>query len=461
MSIRLKLTLLYSALLALTLVIFSSVLYFSVERSTLRIAHDLLGSIQWVMDGKQPPLSVFDRRPALIRLNAPETYTQLRALDGQVIEHDATVGNTVILPLNENGLAAVKQGEVWTEEASVGTEQLLVRSWLVTEPGKEARIKQIAQSLANRDRFLTVLQSVLVIGSSITVVIAFGIGWLLAGLTLYPMSRIRQTAQTIGAERDFGRRIDYEGPNDEIGQLATTFNDMLTRLQAAYVQVEQSLQTQRRFVADASHELRTPLTTLRGNLHLLQRQPPLMSEEQADILADVVAENERLIRLVNDLLSLARVDAKRSLQSEAILIQPMLEDLRQQIQLLTPDQKIICNLEPEISILGDHDALKQVLLALLDNAVKHTPSPSTITLATTITGHQAVITIQDNGPGIEPAALPHIFDRFYRGNTARTGTGAGLGLAIAKELTEAQHGTLTVESQVGYGTTFTLTFPKV
>lgn len=461
MSIRLKLTLLYSALLALTLVIFSSVLYFSVERSTLRIAHDLLGSIQWVMDGKQPPLSVFDRRPALIRLNAPETYTQLRALDGQVIEHDATVGNTVILPLSETGLAAVKQGEVWTEEASVGTEQLLVRSWLVTESGKEARIKQIAQSLANRDRFLTVLQSVLVIGSSITVVIAFGIGWLLAGLTLYPMGRIRQTAQTIGAERDFGRRIDYEGPNDEIGQLATTFNDMLTRLQAAYVQVEQSLQTQRRFVADASHELRTPLTTLRGNLHLLQRQPPLMSEEQADILADVVAENERLIRLVNDLLSLARVDAKRSLQSEAILIQPMLEDLRQQIQLLTPDQKIICNLEPEISILGDHDALKQVLLALLDNAVKHTPSPSTITLATTITGHQAVITIQDNGPGIEPAALPHIFDRFYRGNTARTGTGAGLGLAIAKELTEAQHGTLTVESQVGYGTTFTLTFPKV
>ncbi len=460
MSIRLRLTLLYSALLALTLVVFSSLLYLSVERATLSTAHDILGSIQWVIDGNPPTLPSFEGSLGFIRLDAPETYTQIRNVEGQIIEPKANSGDTVILPLSDAGLAAVKRGEIWTEEASLGTERLLIRSWRITEPQAEGKIMQVAQSLANRDRFLIVLRRILLMGSSLTVMSAFGLGWLMAGLTLHPINRIRQTAQAIGAERDFGRRIDPKEPNDEIGQLATTFNDMLTELQAAYVQVEQSLQAQRRFVADASHELRTPLTTIRGNLNLLQRHPPLSAEEKADILADVTDETERLIRLVNDLLLLARADTKRSLQGEAILLKPLLEDLGHQIQLLAPQKKVICNLEPEISILGDRDALKQVLLALLDNAIKHTPPNSAITITTTLDHERAVITLRDDGPGIEPAILPHIFDRFYRDNTVRTGAGAGLGLAIAKELTEAQNGVITVASQVGRGAVFTLTFPS-
>ena len=110
--------------------------------------------------------------------------------------------------------------------------------------------------------------------------------------------------------------------------------------------------------------------------------------------------------------------------------------------------------------MGDHDALKQVLLALLDNVIKHTPPETTISIKTSAVDGQIAIKVCDDGPGIEPSRLPHLFDRFYRGDTARTEPGTGLGLAIAKELTEAQNGTITAESQVGQGSAFTLTFPK-
>src|SRR5262249_5357174 len=132
------------------------------------------------------------------------------------------------------------------------------------------------------------------------------------------------TAQTIGDERDFTRRVLYTGPPDEVGQLASTFNSMLSRLEDAFQKVEHSLQMQRDFVADVSHELRTPLTTLRGNLGLLRRDLP--PEEQADILSDMVAESDRLIRLVNDLLTLARADTGRSLAKETVKVAEVVEE---------------------------------------------------------------------------------------------------------------------------------------
>ncbi len=132
---------------------------------------------------------------------------------------------------------------------------------------------------------------------------------MLAGTALRPIHRITQTAQAIGAEHDFSRRVEHKGPTDEVGQLAVTFNDMLAELESAYRQLEEALDSQRRFVADASHELRTPLTTVRGNIELLRAEPPIAPQERAEILADTTEEVDRLIRLVNQLLVLARVDA--------------------------------------------------------------------------------------------------------------------------------------------------------
>ena len=223
--------------------------------------------------------------------------------------------------------------------------------------------------------------------------------------------------------------------------------------------MEQALQAQRRFVADASHELRTPLTTIRGNLALLQRRPPIDASDREAVLVDLTDESDRLIRLVNDLLVLARADAGQRLHCTAVAVGPLLDDLCRQARLLAPDRTIECETETDLTVLADRDALKQVLLILIDNAFKHTPRHSRISLRTAVDGRRGAISVRDTGPGIDPRRLPHIFERFYRGDTSRTGAGTGLGLAIARALMDAQQGALEVQSEVGRGSTFTVFLP--
>ncbi|GIK39386.1 MAG: two-component sensor histidine kinase [Chloroflexota bacterium] len=461
MSIRLRLTLLYSLILALTLVIFSVILYVTQARTTLNDTKEALaGRAKYLIEG---PLAhgYWDKalKPDSSRIG---TFTQIRDLDGRVLGYSPNLADDApALPLDETALQAAQQGQVWVEIAAMDTERLFIHNQPFNFGADSTPlILQVAASLAEQDQNLSTLGRILIIGSSIAVIAAFGIGWLLAGVALRPINRLRQTAQAIGVERDFNRRVDYHGPNDEIGQLVTTFNDMLVELQAAYVQVEETLQTQRRFVADASHELRTPLTTLRGNIGLLQRRPPINAEDRADVLDDMVVETERLMRLVNDLLALARADAGRSLSQEPIQLKPLLEDVCQQVKLLAPERSIVCQASFDAAVMGDDDALKQVLLVLLDNALKYTPAETTITLATHLNNGDVSIQVSDDGPGIASVHLPHLFDRFYRGDTARSSPGAGLGLAIAEELVKAQNGVITVESRVGHGSTFILTFPR-
>jgi two-component system OmpR family sensor kinase len=459
MSIRMRLTLLFSVILALTLIAFSVTLYVTQARTILHDTKQALESrAKFLVEG---PLS---HRP-VERVLKPESYkigtfAQVSDLDGHVVGRSPNMGESLVLPVSPAALQAARQGETWVEIGTIDTERLLIHNQpFISEEGNSYML-QMATSLADQDQNLATLGRILIIGSSVAVIAAFGIGWLLAGLTLRPINRLRLTAQAIGAERDFNHRVNHAGPNDEIGQLVTTFNDMLAELQAAYMQVEETLQAQRRFVADASHELRTPLTTLRGNIGLLQRKPPINADDQADVLGDMVDETERLMRLVNELLVLARVDAGRPLQQEPVPLKPLLEDVYQQVKLLAPERSIVCEADLEVTIHGNGDALKQVLLVLLDNALTHTPPEASISLTTAVQDGRIAIRISDDGPGIASTHLPHIFERFYRGDVARSSPGTGLGLAIADELTQAQHGTITVESKVGRGSTFTLFFPK-
>jgi signal transduction histidine kinase len=288
------------------------------------------------------------------------------------------------------------------------------------------------------------------------------LGWVLAGMSLRPIHRLTQTAQTIGAERDFSRRVEHTGPDDEVGRLAKTLNAMLAELQGAYRQVEQALDMQRRFVADVSHELRTPLTTLSGNVELLRREPPISAEDRSEVLADMGSESKRLIRLVNDLLTLARADAHQSLQSEPVPVKPLVEEVCRQARLLAPEREIDCSAPHDVAAWGQADALKQVLLILLDNAIKH--GDGTITVSGEVLEESVALSVRDTGPGIEPAVVPHIFERFATGSETNTGIGAGegtgLGLAIAKALVEAEGGTIRVESKPGEGTVFCVALPE-
>jgi signal transduction histidine kinase len=458
MSVRLRLTVLYSTILALTLIVFSAVLYLTVSRVTFNILADTLTD-----EAKR--LAAPDRfqldhigYPAK-KFAAPETYVQTRYLSGQIGDRTANLGD-VSLPLPDDGLEACQRGRSWLEIVPTDNGRLLVYSLPVSIHGDIAGIIQVARSMAEHDQSLGTLRSILTIGSSVATVIAFGIGWLLAGVALRPINRVTQTAQAIGVERDFGRRVVHTGPNDEIGRLATTFNVMLTELQAAYRQAEQSLQAQRRLVADASHELRTPLTTIRGNLGLLQRTPPISVEDRDDVLTDMVEECERLMRLVNDLLVLARADAGRPLRIDSVALKPLIEEVCRQARRLDSGRPIVIDGVADVVVSGNRDALKQVLLILLDNALKYTPSAGTVSIHAAAQGEHITIAVRDTGVGIAPAVLPHIFERFYRGDAARTGEGAGLGLSIAKTLIEVQHGTIVIESAPGQGTAVILTLPQ-
>lgn len=462
MSIRLRLTLLYSAILALTLIAFSLALYLTLSRAMLR-------SIDGALIDERKRLVVNARKdwrtgaielPAS-KVTAPDTLVQLRAMNGNEIVKSANFRDANFdLPLSDAGLRAIRDNQAWTETTLLDGQRFRVQSGVVQTSDNDALILQVARSLAEQDKSLGDLVRILITGSGIVTVIAFGIGWILAGAALRPINRITHTAQAIGADRDFERRVQYTGPNDEIGRLATTFNTMLSALQEAYKQTAQALQAQRRFVADASHELRTPLTTIRGNIGLLQRDPPIRDEDRIAVLADMVDESERMSRLVNDLLMLARADAGRPLRMETVPVKALIEDACRKANTFGAGQIVRCEPIPDVAVQADPDAVKQVLLILLDNALKFTPPPGTITMSAAEQDGAVAISVADTGAGIAPDVLPHIFERFFRGDTARTGSGAGLGLAIARTLVEAQRGTIAVVSTPGEGSVFTVRWPQ-
>ncbi|QIA26760.1 HAMP domain-containing histidine kinase [Thermaerobacter sp. PB12/4term] len=285
-------------------------------------------------------------------------------------------------------------------------------------------------------------------------VVAGAGSWAVAGSALRPVARLTETARAIASSRDLSRRVQATG-RDELAMLAATFNQMLDSIETAY-------RLQQRFVADASHELRAPLTAILGNLDLLRRRPDLPPEEQAQALEEARNEAERLSRLVADLLSLARADAGVPLVIKPVDVDAVVLEAFQEARRLVRGQELVLDpLEP-VRVPGDRDRIKQLLLILLDNAIKYTPAGGRITLGLQAAGDGgAVLTVADTGVGIPPADLPHVFERFYRADPARSRDpgGTGLGLPIARWIVEQHQGQITIDSAPGRGTTVTVRLP--
>lgn len=460
MSIRLRLTLLFSAILALTLFVSGAILYITVSRLTYNVREDsladqaqtIIGASEFAIDQVRVPEG---------RITTPRTFAQTRDRSG-VIQDSSENLQDFEIPLSDEGLTELRRGREWTETAETEAGRVLVFNQPIrdNDTGEVIGIIQVARSIADHDESLGTIRDAIIVGIGVVTLVAFGISWLLAGTALRPINRITQTAQEIGEERDFSQRVDYSGPPDELGRLTTTMNVMLTELQAAFSHAERTLDAQRRFAADASHELRTPLTTIRGNLELLRHDPPISDVDHVEVVTDIIEECERLIRLVNDLMMLQRADAEWPLSSERVRIKPVIEEICRQARLIDPRRTIECNSIADVAIAGSRDALKQVVLILIDNAIKYTPATEQVVISVTTTNQWVLITVRDSGPGIDPDMLPHIFDRFYRGDLARRGTGVGLGLAIAKALIGGQRGHLEVDTEPGKGTIFTVSLPR-
>jgi two-component system OmpR family sensor kinase len=287
-----------------------------------------------------------------------------------------------------------------------------------------------------------------------SLVVALVAGWAIAGRALRPIARMTQTAQTIALSQDLSRRIESPTRLDELGRLAKTFNEMLESIETAY-------HAQQRFVSDASHELRAPLTAIQANLELLHRQSTMSETEREEALTEVERESARLARLVADLLMLARADAGTSLHHRPVdLDAVVLEAFRGARHLSQGQQLVLDSLEPA-QVEGDEDRLKQLILILLDNAIKYTPSDGRITLGLRCQNHSVEILVRDTGIGIAPEDLPLVFERFYRADPARNHDlgGTGLGLPIARWIVKQHDGEIMLKSQPGQGTTAIVRLP--
>jgi two-component system, OmpR family, sensor kinase len=278
----------------------------------------------------------------------------------------------------------------------------------------------------------------------------FGASWLLARGALRPVAT--STAVAIARSRGFGRRVAVPPRRDELGQLATTFNEMLDSLEQAY-------RAEQRFVGDASHELRAPLTAIQANLELLERRPDMPAAERREAVAEASREARRLTQLVADLLALARADAGVALRRAPVELDRLLLDVLSEVRHLVRGQRLsVGELEPGV-VAGDENRLRQLLVILLDNALKYTPAGGEVVVGLARTGGRAELTVSDTGVGIPPDELPRVFERFYRADRARTRDpgGTGLGLPIARWIVEQHGGVIALESEPGRGTTARVT----
>ncbi len=325
----------------------------------------------------------------------------------------------------------------------------------LVQAGRPVGVLQAATSLALVDVFRQALLSILAVLTITSMVLAGIASWLGIGRALAPLETVTETAQQITRADDLSLRIPYGGPaNDEIGMLIRAFNRTLARLENLFT-------SQQRFLADVSHELRTPLTVIKGNADLIRKIGA--DEESLDSIKD---EADRLTRLVGDLLLLAQAESgKLPLNSNPVELDMLLTDVFQQMRVLAGEKvKLRLTEIDQAMIQGDRDRLKQVFINLVSNAVHYTPTGGDVFLSLSKSEEMARVVVRDTGPGIPAKDLPHIFDRFYRGEKSRTRSktgGFGLGLSIAYWIVDHHGGRIEVDSREGQGTTFVVFLPLI
>jgi heavy metal sensor kinase len=457
LPLRLRLTLWYLLTLALILIVSGLTLYWQTQRSLLS---QIDASLQVTAVQAQINVDVENGRLAFQNAeNLPAFSNRLRE-------------DIAIFLLDVNGNVWDKLGRdedinAFAPAAGFRTYGNGEDAWRIfgepiTDP--ERRINgwiQVTQSLEPTFETLATLRLQLLWGLPLAMLFTGVGGYFLASRALNPIDRITRTVQVIGAN-DLSQRIAYSGPADEVGRLAATFNHMLERLQIAF-------ERERRFTGDAAHELRTPLAALKGRIEVTLTQPRQPATYVAT-LQDMEEQVDRLIRLSSGLLYIARLDQGQIYpHHETIDLADLLDVVVDQVCPLAESKTISITdtIPPGLRVRGDQDMLIRLFLNLLDNAVKHSLPGGHVILQAEQDKARLTITVSDSGPGIPAEHLPHLFERFYRVESARSRGwddnergGAGLGLAIAYEIANAHGGALTVQSIVGQGTTFTVHLPQ-
>jgi two-component system OmpR family sensor kinase len=452
----LRLALLYLVLLTVGLAAFSTVVYvIASTRIYDGVDNTLVAWADAVVATFEPletPLAegdIADKRTQLDDLTSTGAIFQIRSTDGHILYASFGQFTGTLVPPAATGVA--KETFVTTE---VGEQRLRVLYDPVVWQGEALGSVEVIESLKGADEALSQIRTVFIFGGlgvlALTSVLAYG----LATRALHPVREVSRLARDIQRTVDFSRRLPTPRGGGEMKELISTFNAMIER-------VERTLLSQRAFLADSSHELRRPLAVLRTNIDVLN-DPRLPAEERAACLREMRAEAETMGRLLSDLLLLSR-DEAQAIERAPVDYSALCKDAFARRSAQDRRHAFTAEVAENVHVLGDKERLTQMLSNLLDNASHYTPEGGQVGLRLRRLDGIARLEIEDTGIGISAEDLPHVFERFYRGEQARvTHTdGAGLGLAIVKYVAEAHGGVATVKSELGRGSTFSVDLPTL
>ncbi|MBK9316105.1 MAG: heavy metal sensor histidine kinase [Acidobacteria bacterium] len=469
-SVRSRLTLWHVAVLALVLLVFSAGIYWLLEHN-LQARTD--ASVEAALKAMEHLLA-YERaegdteleaaRNTVVELRYPQMALAVYTTDGRLLAETRYGSSRAVLPAASDEIPD-QAGYYTLSDTDTATEEgLRVGAKRVTPAaGAAPNIVVAAHSLEQISEELRALRQVFMLAVPLALFLSGLSGWFLTRQSLAPIVAMAERAEQISAA-SLSQRLPVANPRDELGRMAVTFNNLLSRLEQAFTQ-------QRQFMADASHELRTPLHVIRTAAEVTL-EPPQGSEREAreyhEALSMVNDQARRLTRIVEDMFTLARADAgQRAMEYGDLYLDELLLDTARAATILAASKGISVEIGPaqETLFRGDEGLLRQMLLNLLDNALKHTPSGGRVSVQMAQHDEVYEISVSDTGTGIPAEAQPHIFDRFYRSDKARSrsetinGAGAGLGLAIARWVAEAHSGSLTLLRSDAGGSVFSVALP--
>jgi len=381
----------------------------------------------------------------------------------QVVTSDGGIAcseGNVPLPFDSRvqSYAAGNGGRPYLEDVNVGGTALRQLTVPVTLNGPFGAVTpaalQLARPLAPVRNVLADLRLVLLLLCAGGIALAACLGRLAAGRVLAPLGEFAQTAEHITDTEDLTSRIQYHA-DDEVGQLATRFNAMIERLQGSRAALDESVRAQRQLVADASHELRTPITSLRTNIEVLMAGGALSEDDRHRLLADVLEQSEELSALIGDVIELARGDLPIT-SAEDIRLDRVVAECLTRARRDFPDVRFESSFEPVV-VDGVPERLARAINNLLDNAAHHSAAGGLVEVIV----NQQGVQVRDHGTGIDPADLPYVFDRFFRGANSRHRQGSGLGLAIVRQVVVQHGGSVEAANAPDGGAVFSLRLPTL
>jgi len=457
-SVRVRLTLWYVAVFGLVLAAFSVFVYLVLSQSLYARLDQSLSRAAEVVAGELRSEILEHNGDA--KVGAAQTLTELHLPGMYLAMFDG--GQLLASNFDQDQLSArallasTPPGNAIAFHAvkTYGPEGARVAILPVTT-GERVYLVAVAEPLDNLVDQLKSIRRIFYVGFPASLLIAGIGGFILAKKSLAPVVAMSIQAERISA-RNLHERLRIGNKGDELGHLGRVFNDLLSRLDGSF-------ESMREFIADASHELRTPLSIIRGEADVALSQER-DSKEYSDALTIIQDEAKRLSRIVDDMMALARADAgQRQLQIEEFYLNDLVEECCRAATVLTVREGISLTLAPttDIPFRGDEELLRRMLLNLLDNAIKYTPSGGSVSVELARERGNVKILVSDTGIGIPADDAPHVFERFYRVEKARSRAdgGSGLGLAIAKWVAEAHKGSIQLVSSSGKGSTFTVSLP--